>query len=526
MTKSILLYFLVFFSLQSNAQTSYENSIFGFTMEIPENWTFYGSTEFDKSINGCQYIFFLPQTTNRLSEWDHRLRFSATGNGYANSLEDVHLFEYQRLHRKFDEIKVIEETSNSLLTQVLINNVSYNILTLVNYQNGISYIASYSYQSNEENIDTSSIKLFFNEISYSSPSVDYDDIISEISKTPENATLYYKKAQRAFGFHDFETGIKDVNQALDLFSFYGEAYYLRAYLHLAIGDTIEACRDFHSANSNDYFTDFELDEYCNTRKIAKALEEESSLFKDFDTSANHLAYIDSIKMHEYIFLSIDGKPNEKVLTYMDHLNHLFMLEFAQLDSIYKAETGILQLFSFGIICKKYPEQITDEQKQILKSKEDILVLESNQKTTHLMPVKEIAEMMYGIVKAIEKEREMQSRTEFEVKKLITNYSKFPDSYEPLSFEQFHIMYIADGNTLKKEKNSDVYVIGHRYRIKDIHGDIVECFNTFKFVQNFNINIIEGEESNTSSAYPPMIQDWLEKYGRMLSDKEKNELGIL
>ena len=152
MIKAILS-LLLFTTLQISAQTIYENSAFGFKMEKPESWGYYGSTEFDDRKNECHYMFFLPPKSERLSEWDNSLSFIARGNGYTNSLADVHLYERQRLHLKFDDIEVIKETKNSLLTQTTINDIQYQILTLVNYQNGISYIASYSYQSNKQDVD-------------------------------------------------------------------------------------------------------------------------------------------------------------------------------------------------------------------------------------------------------------------------------------------------------------------------------------------------------------------------------------
>ena len=87
------------------------------------------------------------------------------------------------------------------------------------------------------------------------------------------------------------------------------------------------------------------------------------------------------------------------------------------------------------------------------------------------------------------------------------------------------MSIVDIATKEKEKNSDSYVIGHRYKINDVNGKPIECYNTFRFDYEFRINIIEGEESNTVSSYPPRVQEWLDKYGKELSNKEKRKLGI-
>lgn len=528
MINSIVSFLLLFFTLQSIAQTTYENNVFGFKFEKPENWGLYGITEFDKSENECIYIFFLPPKSERISEWDNSLSFIAKGNGFANSLADVQLFERQRLHREVNDLEVIEESNGRILSKATINEVQYHILTLANYQNGISYLLSYSFQLKQKNIDTALVGSFFRTISYSIPIVNYDDIDAEINESPKDATLFFKKAQRKFNFHQKESAIADVNKAIEMLPFYGEAYYLRGYLNLALGDTVEACRDFHSSIAEDYAGESELMDYCNTRRISEALEERrevSNPFEGFDPNANHIEFVDSVKEHKYIILSVRGEPNEEVMTYMKQLNHLFMLDYEQLDSLYKAESGILQLYAFGIICRKFPEQINKDHKQILKNKDEIMVLKRDQKEPQSLFVKEIASNIYGSIEAMEEEKKMKFKTESEVSKLIRNYAKYPDSYESMSFEQFHVMHIADGETLKKEKNSEDYVIGHRYRIKDVHGNIVECYNTFKFDHEFQINIIEGEESNTVSAYPPRVQEWLDSYGKELSVKEKKRLGI-
>lgn len=529
MIKTILSLLLLFFCFQTFAQKTYQNSVFGFSIEIPENWDFYGSNEFDSEKNECIYMFLLPSKSERVSEWDNSLSFIARGNGYANSLADVKLFELELLHQKFDDLKIVEETNSSLLTRATINNVQYNLLTLMNYQNGISYLASFSFQSNQENIDTSSVKSIFGSISYSAPLPVYDDIIADIEKTPEDATLYYKKALREFNFHNINDGMKDVNTALKIFPFYGEAIYLRGYLHLYLGDTVAACRNFNSSIAEYYLGENEVLEYCNTTKISEELEKRehrNNPFIDFSPEVNHIEYMDSLKKHEFLVLSVSGEANEQVMKYMRELSHLFMLDFEDLDSLYHTETGILQLYTFGIICEKFPDQINSDHKKILKSKNEIMVLTNEQNEPHLMPVKEIAANVYQNIEAHEEEKKMQVKTENEVKKLIKKYSKYPDSYEPISFEKFHSIHIIDGETLKKEKNSEDHVIGHHYRIKDVNGKIIECYNTFKFDHQFRINIIEEEESNTFSAYPPILQQWLDQYGRSLSDKDKKKLGIL
>jgi len=528
MTKTIFFFLGIIITPLLIAQSNIESTIFGFKTSIPESWNESSRIEFDSEENESSYNFFISPMGK--SELDNRLSIVARANGYANSLADVHLFERQRLHREYDNLMVIKETDNMLLVQTLINNEKYSILTLVNFQNGISYLVSFSYVNDEGNLKKASVEAFFNNIAFFVPQVDYSDLDNKINEAPEDAILYLKKAQRKFGFHNFEGGMTDCNELIKFFPMYGEAYYLRGYLHIALGDTISACRDFHASIKEDYAGEPELDEFCNTRRIAEALEEgreeDRNPFGDFDASANHLDYVDSIRKHEFIMLSFGGEPSPEIISNMGHINHLFALDFNQLDSIYMSETGIVKLYAFAIICVKFPKQINSEHKEILKSKGKIMVITRDQKNPHLMPAKEIASLMYQNVKDLEIDKKMQEKTEEVVKTFIVNFSKSPDSYQPISFEQFHIMQTTYGETLKTEKSSESYVIGHRYKIKDINGNSMECYNTFKFNHAFKINIIEGEESNTVWAFPPNIQDWLDKYGKALSDKDKKKLGIL
>lgn len=528
MIKNTFLFLFLALTLKTSAQTVFENSLFGFKFEKPENWIFYGGTEFDYERNQCVYTFHAPPISNEGLESDNSISVVARADGYVQSVRDVYLLELQRLHREFDDLIVVLESDSSLIVQYTIQEIPYMMVVYVNYQHEISYLLNYSYPSNQDYFMRDEALNFFRSIEYYPSTKNFSDIDALISKDPEDASLYFSRASLKFCFHEFEASMSDINQALDILPFYGEAYYLRGYLHISLGDTVEACRDFESSANETYLGDMELIDYCNTPRILEALEsssEENNLFWDFDPNANHIEYVDSIKKHEFIILSIIGEPSEQVITYMNQMNHFFMLEYEQLDSIFQTETGILKLYSFGILCRKFPKQINKGHKKIFKNENEIMVLKRDQNDLQSIPIKEVASMMYKSIKALEEEKEKELKTEKAVKKFVKNYSKYPKSYESLSFEQFHEMHTANGENLTKEKNSEVYVIGHRYRIKDVNGELVESFNTFKFSYEFKINIIEEEEGNTFSAYPPRVQEWLDKYGKSMKDKDKKKLGI-
>lgn len=515
---------------KQNSSENFENSAFGFKMEKPENWSLHRSVENNIETFTCTYVFFLPISSERLSEWDNSVIISASGNGLHHSLANVKLAEQNWLESKFDDLKIIQESDRHLLVKATINDNPFYISTWFNYQNGISYVANFSYRVDESLTDKSVVETFFNNITYHVPIVEYADLEKRIQDDPEDATSYFNKANRAFHFHQYDIALTDVNQALNLFPFYGEAYYLRGYVNIALGDTVAACEDFESSISEDYAGESELMDYCNTRRISEAREREkrneNNPFKEFDPNANHLDYVDSVRNHNYFILSFNGKPNQEIISYVSHLNHLYALDFKQLDRIFTSEKGVLQLFALGIIIRKFPEKITKEHKKILKSTGQILVLTGNYDELQTIEIKKLASNLFEIIKIKEDEKKIQTKTEKAVTSLILAFAKYPKSYESISFEEFHVMHIADGDTREIEKESIQPIIGHRYKIKNSEGKIVEVYNTFKFDYQFKINIIEGEESNTFSSYPPMVQEWLEQYGRTLSDKDKKRLGTL
>lgn len=403
---SLVIGLLTLAPFQMIAQNRLANTVFGLEMIQPNDWGLYGQTAFDRNRNQCGYIFFLPRDSEPTSEWDNSLSIIGRADGFVNSREGVLQSEKQRLSEKFDDLIVINESKRHLLTQATINGASYQIFTLSNYQHGIGYIASFSFRSNTEVIDTNVVKSFFESIKFFKPVPEYEDIDEEIAVTPEDPTLFFKKAKRRFGFYDLKGSIQDLNQAIELFPLYGEAYYLRGYVNLALGDTVEACRDFYSAIEEDYWGESELIDYCNSDAVLEALEdsgEEDIPYLEFDTNANHLAYIDSVRNHKYFIFSITGEPNQEELTYMDHVNHLAMLEYDQLDNLVRTETGILRLYAFSILCNKFSNQISREHKKILKSKEKVRVLSTMFHKSKMKPVKEIASMMYSIVDVNNKE---------------------------------------------------------------------------------------------------------------------------
>lgn len=523
----LLLVTLSAFSL--SAQTVYENPFFGFKFKTSQDWRKVELIELDTLENKCSYTFRLSNNDRVISALDNRIVIRAQADGFANSIAEVHLLERQSLHRRYRDLSVVRESEKELLVEASIEGEKYNILTLVEYRNGIGYIVSYSYPLEKPHAEQISLEAFMSNIDFTEPKVSYEDLHHKIRANPEDSTLLFIKAKRKFDFHNFK-------EALDEFSFlisknpnYGKAYYYRGHSYLILGKKLEACMDFDVSYTLSHLGGFDFSEHCNTREISEALRKKhapkANPFQEVNPNANPLLYVDSIKNHKYILMSSQGPPSKEVVAYVNQLNYLFELGFSQLDSIYSHEKGILQLYSFGAICTKYPDKINRKHKEMLKIKGETMVLNRDQKDPYLKPTKEIASMMYDVVESIEKEKKLKIKTEKAVKSFIRKYAMHKDSYIPISFHEFRVSKTVEGDNLKTVKKSQTYIIGHSYKIKDVNGDTAEAYHTFKFKHDFKVNIIEQEESNTFSSYPPKVTSWLEKYGSPLRKRDKKRLGL-
>jgi len=61
-------------------------------------------------------------------------------------------------------------------------------------------------------------------------------------------------------------------------------------------------------------------------------------------------------------------------------------------------------------------------------------------------------------------------------------------------------------------DSEVYVVTHKFEIKNAAGVMGEFQVCFKLDYNFKMMLIEEEESNTISVSPPKLDWWIETFG--------------
>lgn len=232
------------------------------------------------------------------------------------------------------------------------------------------------------------------------------------------------------------------------------------------------------------------------------------------------SYIDSLSKHRYVIVSWEGTPNAEISRYSKQIKHFLMLDYSVLDSLYNIKSGVLQFYAFAAICRNFPEKVNKKHKRLFKSKSEIMALTGTDMKPKMLPMKDVADMAY---KNAQEKLKLKKQTENAIQSFIRDYAKFPESYKSISFENFHLLSTIDPKTSKTDEKSKMYVIGHHYQLKDSLGIKMECFNTFKLNSEFMINVIEAEESDTYSSFPPRINEWLKLYGRILTEEDKKKI---
>lgn len=207
---------------------------------------------------------------------------------------------------------------------------------------------------------------------------------------------------------------------------------------------------------------------------------------------------------------------------------LFGRFFNELDSLFDHSNDLIQLYAFGGICIAYPDSLNEKHLQILNKEGNVRIYQQGKDNFPTKPISEVAGMMYKSVARIKHEREQQKIVQKMIPEFILKYAATPKTYVNISFEDYHVYSTHDGSSLEKVKSSEVYSVKHIFKIQNNQGIMSEYQTRFKIDNELNIMLIEEEkeeESNTVSCYPPRLDWWFENFGRKLSKKEKEELGL-
>lgn len=435
-------------------------------------------------------------------------------------------YRKQKLADRFPEIDFFEDDDSTFSAYLTINNKPYVLYYCFNFVNGVGYVSNYS---NSRNLftqeDKKRVKSLFQSIDFFIPEVDYSEIDQLILEDPEDATLHYDKAKRAFDYRNLELCLTECTAAIDLFPFYGEAFYLRAKVHLYLNDTLNACRDFSAALSEDFYSEENFPNFDRICENVDVWGEPEPLFPEFDENADHFAYVDSVSQHPYVITGGSSEPSDELKDQMEQVTHFYFLDYNQLNQAFADGNDIVKLYSFGLIVHRFPGQLNKEHKKLLKSKNLVDVYHGYDDGIQEQKVSDLAKEIYAFMSYQKKEAKAQVKVEKAIEKFIRKNAQFPESFEKVEFSDFRTLRIYDPEIDETEKNSESYSIKLNYTIKNKLGELVEAFHVFKLDYAFAINIIEEKMSGTVSSYPPEIEEWLELYGHELSVKEKSKFGL-
>lgn len=102
-----------------------------------------------------------------------------------------------------------------------------------------------------------------------------------------------------------------------------------------------------------------------------------------------------------------------------------------------------------------------------------------------------------------------------VARFIKNYAAYPESYVPIDYTEYRESETVNNDG--KVPNSEKFSIKHSHKIKARNGDTCVFSGYFKLEHDYFVDIIEDTLSNSiGSAYPPILNAWLDKFGRQLN----------
>jgi hypothetical protein len=109
----------------------------------------------------------------------------------------------------------------------------------------------------------------------------------------------------------------------------------------------------------------------------------------------------------------------------------------------------------------------------------------------------------------------QAKTEEGVKSWIKKYALYPDSYKPLSFEEYTESYTSRSG--EKVPGTENYIIKHTHQILDKDSNLATFSGYFFLDQDYSVNLIEVERSSAlGGGFPPETRIWTSRFGRPLT----------
>lgn len=204
MKQILQLIILTLISINSIAQTLYQNEFFGFSCKVPTDWTIYSEMKNDKVNHNSIIDWGLPKVYSELEKTniENAVTITAYKRSEINSIEKLIEYEFDRIKNNLVEKNKVEGTKN----------ITYNVLTKINgliyksqltfiFENNIGYILNFTATKGTFDINIKKFLEFQNGITFYKPTT---ETVNATNKFPFNTNgLYVSKTKdiKTANFH-------------------------------------------------------------------------------------------------------------------------------------------------------------------------------------------------------------------------------------------------------------------------------------------------------------------------------------
>ncbi|ANE52157.1 hypothetical protein SY85_18320 [Flavisolibacter tropicus] len=197
---------------------------------------------------------------------------------------------------------------------------------------------------------------------------------------------------------------------------------------------------------------------------------------------------------------------------------LFWLQdrpFTELQCLLTSNNPLHRTYGFILCGQRYPDSIT-RHLDLLKDTSHILLYVNNKLIDPEVTVGQIIEMMYKKILQDKADQDRLPEVQNRVNAFICEYAAHPPSFKVLSFDKYSF-----GGVDKTE----MYSVRLTYLLKNNSGRLLRQTSEFVLDSNLRINVIEKDSTSYFNSYPPILDVWLNIFGRKLSAMDSAQLRL-
>lgn len=186
--------------------------------------------------------------------------------------------------------------------------------------------------------------------------------------------------------------------------------------------------------------------------------------------------------------------------------------YSELSCLLESDNKLYQFYGYAFASMSQYKNLKEKYLDIYNDTTSLQLITEGELVDSKMT---IGKILQGISEQKSKDNvNLKRKPEIEKKisSFIKKYSKYPQTYKPISFLSFSIGSQSDG--------SYTFNTRHKYEINNNKGLKEKIISAFVFDSALNIQAIEKDSSLIISAQPPKIEDWLKKYGRKITEKDR------